>query len=348
MAEERSGVGRVTYVPLELAASFALPERRWILSPGLWLARLVGPLKRQLDSEMAQVTPRPSVRANYTIGVSSTEYGGYTRRRLAESGKAILSSPEDFDHVGHEALSTAQMLLTAMLLQGAIRFAIGGAYGFALLPDGRRDPHDTSLDMRLLDSMPHIWRRYHPNRSRQPLNRKLLSQTIGSLERYYRPLTWEIDRLAVALKHFWDAFTTDRFYQNFISLTVALECVLSTRDSEVTHLIAERAACLVGENGADRLQIYSDVRQIYAARSKIVHGKGVPKCGPITLKKMLIVSPKINSIPDDVHRKLVALSIKLLNALLMREEYLEIIRSGKSEDTVNKNLDAFFVKLLLK
>ncbi|MDI6451896.1 hypothetical protein, partial [Anaerobaca lacustris] len=348
MTDKRSKVDRVTYVPLQLAPSFALPKRRWILSPGLSLVRLMGPLKRELDSEMSRVIPRPNVRANYTIEVCSTEYDRHIRRNLVESGKAVPSTPEGFDPVGFDAPSSAQMVLTAMLLQRDIRFAIGGAYGFALLPDGRRDPHDTYLDMRLLDSMPGQWRRYHPNRSKGPLDRKLLSQTIGRLEPYYRPITWEIDRLAVALKHFWEAFTTERYHQNFISLTVLLEALLTTRDIEVTHLIAERAACLVGGNGADRVQTYRDVRRIYADRSKIVHGRSVPKRGPIDLKNVLVISPKMNLLPDDVHRKLVCLSVKLLNALLVNEEYLEIVRSGNSEDTINKNLDEFFIKMLLK
>jgi len=347
MAEERTKVGRVTYVPLELTASFPLPRRRWILSPGLWLARLVGPLKRQLDSEMARVIPRPSVRANYTIGVSSTEYDEYIRRSLAESGKPILSSPKDFDHVAFDAPSTAQMLLTAMLLQREIRFAIGGAYGFALLPDGRLDLHDRSVDTHLPDSMPQIWRRYHPNRSKQPLNRRLLSQTIRYLEPHYRPLTWEINRLSVALRHFWDAFTTNRPHQNFMSLTVLLESLLTTQNTELTHRIAERVASLVGRDGRDRLQIYQDVRDIYDVRSKIAHGRGVPKHGPVNLKRAFIISTKLNFVPNDVHRKLFDLSIKLLNALLMNEEYKEIVRSDKSDDTIGKNLDKFFVKLLL-
>jgi hypothetical protein len=347
MAEDQPQLRSVTYVPLELAASFPLPKRRWTLSPGLWLERLTGSLKRQLDSDMARViTPRVNVNANYAVGVSSREYGDYIRKRLADSGKPVLSSPDDFDHVAHDALNVAQMLITAMLLRREIRFAIGGAYGFDLLPDGRRDIHRTTLDTRSLDAMTYMWRQYHPNRSKGPLSRRLLSQTIRSIECYYRPLTWEIDRLAMALKHFWDAFTTHRFHQNFISLTVALECLLTTRDIEVTHLIAERAACLIGKGGAHRLHVYDTLRGIYAARSKIVHGRGVPQ--RIDLKSTLVVSPKINVVPEDVHRRLIALSIELFNALLPNKEYLEIIRSGAREDIIDKHLDAFFIKLLLQ
>jgi hypothetical protein len=79
-----------------------------------------------------------------------------------------------------------------------------------------------------------------------------------------------------------------------------------------------------------------------------VHGKGIPKRGPVDPKNVLIVSPKINLVPDDLCRKLVALFINLLNRLLTRKEYLEIVQSGKSEETVKLDLDAYFVRLLLR
>jgi hypothetical protein len=52
----------------------------------------------------------------------------------------------------------------------------------------------------------------------------------------------------------------------------ALETLLSSSQSELTHQVAERAALVLDAEAENRINIYKLIKKCYAARSKAVHG----------------------------------------------------------------------------
>jgi hypothetical protein len=62
-----------------------------------------------------------------------------------------------------------------------------------------------------------------------------------------------------------------------IALKLAFQCLCfeslfaSSADS-ISHRVSERAGLLIGTSGPNSRQIYADVREVYKARSTVVHG----------------------------------------------------------------------------
>ena len=52
----------------------------------------------------------------------------------------------------------------------------------------------------------------------------------------------------------------------------ALEALVSTSSSELSHQVAERVACLITERGQARVDVYRKLKGAYNFRSKVVHG----------------------------------------------------------------------------
>jgi hypothetical protein len=52
----------------------------------------------------------------------------------------------------------------------------------------------------------------------------------------------------------------------------ALEALVSSSTTEVTHQVAERVACLINPPGDSRIDDYRQIKQAYNIRSKVVHG----------------------------------------------------------------------------
>lgn len=52
----------------------------------------------------------------------------------------------------------------------------------------------------------------------------------------------------------------------------ALEALTSSSNAELTHQVAERVAITLGNDAAERLEIYRNTKKAYAFRSKAVHG----------------------------------------------------------------------------
>lgn len=162
---------------------------------------------------------------------------------------------------------------------------------------------------------------------------------------YYRPLTWEVNRISTALSYFWSAIITKEPNQLFTNLSILLECLLSTDTQELAHKISERAAIILGKNSEDRLAIYKDIKKIYGQRSKIVHGEGVPAKGSLP-PEIFMITPKYTFCPKSLMSKVISISIDLLNTLLKDDEYVKIVRSAKSEGEANGLLNNLFMKRL--
>jgi hypothetical protein len=53
---------------------------------------------------------------------------------------------------------------------------------------------------------------------------------------------------------------------------ICFESLFASESDSISHRVAERAAILIGAPGEQRREIYRDIRQLYSARSKVVHG----------------------------------------------------------------------------
>lgn len=73
-------------------------------------------------------------------------------------------------------------------------------------------------------------------------------------------------------------YTIQRAIQNHdLAMRVAdvcnvLEILLSSTHGEISHQIAERCALIVGRSSEEKISIYRNMKQIYAIRSRVVHG----------------------------------------------------------------------------
>lgn len=52
----------------------------------------------------------------------------------------------------------------------------------------------------------------------------------------------------------------------------ALETMLSTSPSEISHRLAERVSVLLGQNQEEKLELYTQMKKAYDVRSKVIHG----------------------------------------------------------------------------
>lgn len=338
----------ILYVPLELSPANVLPARSWAVAPGLWLKRLSESEKERLASAEAAVSPLSGLRPNYTVKVDSIAYGDHIRAQLLHEGKHIPANANDPVYVWPEIINIAKMILVTWLLHGNLKFALANGHGFKILRSGKYNPHSQCLVPHECERSSAILGTFLPPRSVQPASKKTLQGTIARIEQYYRPIHWRIDRVSTALSYLWAALVAREPHQVCTNLAILLECLLSTRNIEITHLISERAATILGKNKEDKLQIYKDVKSIYHQRSRIVHGQGVPKKGTTLNHDCFIVSTKISSVPKNMRKKQMSIALELINALLRDEEYMSIVCSQKAEDTITKNLDNLFIERLWK
>lgn len=334
---------QVTYVPLRMSASFALPARAWELAPGLWLQPLSGWIKDNLIAEDSRIKPPSGINSNYAVKIDSILYGNHILAKLASEDKTVPNVPNDLDVVGFEAINITKMILISLLLQNDLKFAFAYAHGFKVMPSGIYDKSFSYLNPHPREEMSYTWWNSRPRRPSNLINRRVLRKTIDSIEPYYRPLTWELNRISTALCYFWNALVANEPNQLFTNLVILLECLLSTDRQELKHKICERAAIILGKNSEERLNIYKDVQKIYNQRSKIVHGEGVPKKGRLHPDKFMI-TPKHTFGPKNLISKVISISIDLLNTLLKDDEYMKIVRSAKSEGKISESLNDLFIK----
>lgn len=341
------GLHQVTYVPLRLSANFNLPKRAWQLAPGLWIQRLYGKIKDDLIAEESRIKPPSGISTNYSIKIDSIAYGNYLLAKLTKENKTIPDYPDDLDVIGLDCINITKMILIALFLQNNLRFAFANGHSYKVLPSGLYDERFSGTIAHLREVMSHSCWRYRPSRPKKIMSRKVLGKTLDSLERYYRPLTWEVNRISTALSYFWSALVANEPNQVFTNLSILLECLLSTDSRELAHKISERAAIILGNDNNDRLAIYKNIKQIYGKRSKIVHGEGVPAKGRLHPEKFMI-TPKLTYFPKHLMSKVIKFSIDLLNALLKDKEYVKIARSSNPEGKINTDLNELFMKRLLR
>ncbi|MEK1828915.1 hypothetical protein AAAC51_07145 [Priestia megaterium] len=88
----------------------------------------------------------------------------------------------------------------------------------------------------------------------------------------------------------------------------ALECLFTIGTSEVTHKIAERAACLLSMTEGGRREIFDLIKSAYRYRSILVHGQHLKK----TEDELEL--PAISKSMDELLRQLLVGNHEIFNA----------------------------------
>jgi hypothetical protein len=84
----------------------------------------------------------------------------------------------------------------------------------------------------------------------------------------------DLNRLQRAFYFIQAARVSHRPALKIASYCTALEAMLSTDTSELSHKLGERVAWLVTTSATDRMKTFQRVKQAYGIRSKVVHGSG--------------------------------------------------------------------------
>ena len=77
--------------------------------------------------------------------------------------------------------------------------------------------------------------------------------------------------LQLAFENFELSYQTQDINLSFLSLTLSLETLFNPGGSELTYRISRNIAVLLGKDGIDSETIFSEIKDLYAKRSRIVH-----------------------------------------------------------------------------
>jgi hypothetical protein len=189
-----------------------------------------------------------------------------------------------------------------------------------------------------------------------PFDVSELQAIARTIESYFRPQSFRVDRLAVALSSLWASFVTERAEQCYVSLTVVVESLLSTQEMEITHQLAERLAVLLATPTLRPIDIYRRAKRLYGTRSNIVHGRGMSKddqrkvarlakngtASPVPDDFALHMHPMSTRVPLEDLQDLTALCIRLVRAFVLNDDLRMIVQTHDDQ-----KLDEFFLDLLL-
>jgi hypothetical protein len=108
----------------------------------------------------------------------------------------------------------------------------------------------------------------------------------------------------------------------------ALESIVSSSGTEISHQVAERVSCLIEARGNSRIETYKNIKKSYDIRSKTIHGASFKE------KNFNDIIRSSNNL-DEICRKM---SFMLL---LNKENFMDIVRSS------DQDFNDFFLKRVL-
>ena len=315
----------------------------------MWIEKIPKKIKQKIEEIESQHSLQKRYKPNYGIRIENDKYIKGLTTRLSDEGKTIPEIPENVDRILYDAKHLAELIIISLILQKGFGFYFSDSYSFEKdTSNPKRFTYQwVGTDLNQIRECLVLLLSYFPHRRSKKINRKNFASTIVLLERYFRPFTWTVDRLSVALSSFWSAIIANNLVQAYLNLTIMLESLLSTTHNEIAHTISERAAILLGKSTTHRIEIYRDLKLVYSQRSKIVHGDGVPKKGMLTWDSY-IFSTKLSIVPHSLMKKIVDYSFNLLVAIINNKEIMRVIQSDQKEGTINEELDSIYLKLLME
>lgn len=338
----------MNYVPLMISPHSFMPKSKWELLPGIWLEKIPKKIKQKIEEVDSRIFPKLNFQPNFAVSIENSKYINELKDRIADEGRDLPEIRAGVDLIQLDAKNLAKLFIISLIMQKNFSFILGYTYNFAksYSKSNKVIYSYHSVHIGVAEDTSRILTGLLPQRKATRINRKTLIRTIRLLERYFRPYTWQIDRLSVALENFWSALTAKNICQSFLSLTIMIESLLSTSKFEISHTVSERAAIILGKNADQRIEIYRDFKKIYNQRSKIVHGEGVPKKGSLNLDSF-IISTHFSIVPQKWAEKLFKYSFQLLSAIFNEPKLITIIQCNKKERKINEELNGYYLSMLM-
>jgi len=138
-----------------------------------------------------------------------------------------------------------------------------------------------------------------------------------SLEKISR-IYCEKDSLIITFYYLITSLRDYEWISRFAMLTTVIESIFSTDSQEISHKISERIAYFLEDTGIKRKEVYDKTKELYAIRSKIVHGSNVSKyIGDISITKL---------------EELEEIVYKSLNKIIFDDKIYEIFTSKRKEE----------------
>jgi len=364
----------IYYVPISIPYSNLeyLPKKRWKLLPGLWFEKTPQKLKKVLEKKNSKVDSFFKLyNANYAIRIDVNQYNESLAKRILKANEIssdsekqfasnLLSQPKVKYHYENQKdtpeysfpdpQDMAKLVLISFCFQKVIPFSKGNVYRFSEKRENTNIVYSGGYMATNRQPIENISHRhlYAASLAEGTFNKKKFILTIHTLERYFRPYHYFVDRVAFALKYLWNAITSPFPDQIFLNMTIVLECLLSTKPMEVTHTLSERAAVMLGKSQTERLEIYQNIKKLYNLRSSIVHGRGEGKKKGIITYDSYHISPKNSQIPINEIEKLARIVFRLIQVTIEDKNLLALIQTLKKEDKINKDLDKYYLTRIFR
>ncbi len=286
----------------------------------------------------------------HLVWIDTEKYRAELLKQLKAEGidktpESINKEFNDYLRVRVDAIAR-QALLGLSLIQN-FYFLVGGYYSFSeqITTSGKKKYEVLSSSIGEYEKPTILMSYMLTKREMGNLNPFKLKRIAVELSKYYRPVEWHTDRMAIALRCYWSALCTTYADQAFIALATLLETLLSSGSEAVTHQISERAAILLTSDKEQRKKIYQEVKDVYNIRSRIAHGNAIPQKGAVT-RDSLYIAANWAIVPENELEKLMIISTNLLKKVLSNPKMLKIIQSKKDQDRVSKDLTNFFLDLI--
>lgn len=338
-------------MPTELicAPTYLFPTRdfrldRCRLISGVEVARLDGRLRETLTLLEEKLSVRHPFSPSHVVVINKAAYLAALRKRLGADARRL----EGKDDYLLDASAVVQQALVTLVLGARVGFRYGGLFAVEVSGRGSRKEYRTSSysHTRYMEMASHMAIAVAGLTPRAARSREL-GLLARQLDRYYRSGVWWSDRLALALGSFWHGLCTPFQEQSFLSLSTALESLVSTTRSEITHILAERCALIVGLTSGRRAEVFADVKRLYNVRSKLVHGAAHARRGVQTTESLYLTA-KGSSVPQSEMTALVTLTVSLILGVLRNRQLIGEIQQTRNAETTDKAIDAFFAARLLR
>lgn len=329
-------------VPVALSPADHMKFHRASILPGIFVQRFYGPKAREIERQRKTLPkPRDFVPTHLLVVDQNAYFDALDNRLHAEGKKRERGEVEFLD-----LKAVTRQALIAITLRGRLMWEVGGHHTFSHYDS---DPPyiTTGYSHGSTERVSHMFGWSSPPGRFADVKAPALRKTCTQLDCYYRSGTWWADRLSVALGYLWSALTTSHPELAFVALCMVLEAIATSAQNEVTHILAERCSILAGASLPERLLIYTQIKNLYSLRSKIVHGGSTPRKGPVTWEKLAITA-KQSIIPRNDLLRMLVIVIDVINGVLRRPELLAILHTKQSEEKTSEAISVYFQSLLFK
>ena len=328
-------------IPVEIQPSSRLKFERARLYEGVSIQLAKGPVARAVAKRTKSLPVQPGFLPTHLIVVEQNEY----LKALDERLKLANTSRQKLDPEFVDVSGIYRQILVSVTLLGRCSWSVGGTHTFDHSDPGF--PYSSAgYSHRPTESVGGLLR-YMPTPDLfTDITSNALKETCRTLDCYYREGSWWVDRLSVALGYLWSGVTSQHPELSYVAFCMALEAIASTAQNEITHILAERCAVLCHPPGPGRVEFYTQVKDLYALRSKIVHGRSAPRKGSVNWETLAITA-KRSIVPRSQVLRMFAVTTQVLVAVMSRPRLLEILHVRRSEEKASEALNEFFLALLL-